>query len=73
MICQRCKKDFNSEHKTIVEWMFAQQQLNLQQVQYVKDSYNAPICNECIHVLIECFYVIDINPMFRSKLKDKIW
>lgn len=70
MTCPRCKKSFDCEQVDFVDWLYVQP-IDMLQVRYIHENYNAPLCDECTRTLIECFYASAINPQIRPKLNDK--
>jgi|BioPla2DNA2_1021312.scaffolds.fasta_scaffold08442_3 hypothetical protein len=71
MTCPRCKKSFDCEQASFVDWLFCQP-IDMLQVRYINENYNSPLCNECTRIFIESFYTSGINPLFLPKLKGKI-
>lgn len=72
MICPRCKTEFHPRSHTLFDWICEQLNLNEFQLRFIIDSYDGPICNDCVETVSKSFYACEVNPKFNvNKTEDR--
>lgn len=66
MICPRCKKEFQPKSHTVFDWICEQLSLDVFQLRFIIDSYEGPICDDCVETVRESFYACEVNPKFNK-------